>query len=162
MPQPQTLYARVGQAYIAYQVIGEGPMDLVYAGSFVTQIDLLWDFPEIKRFLLRQSDGTAPANVHCTGGVNPPCGKVGAAELLIATGQGKWWKFGAPEEIRTPDPQIRSLGCLTKSEALERLPRIAVVVQRSLISNMALGICPSYLTPTSDKLRVYFCRSFNA
>lgn len=53
MPQPQTRYARAGEMYIAYQVIGEGPIDLVYAGGFVTQVDLCWDFPEIERFLTR-------------------------------------------------------------------------------------------------------------
>jgi class 3 adenylate cyclase len=53
MPQPQTRYARAGETYIAYQVIGEGPIDLVYAGGIVTQIDLCWDFPEIERFLTR-------------------------------------------------------------------------------------------------------------
>ena len=53
MPQPQTRYARAGEAFIAYQVVGEGPIDLVYTGGIVTQLDLLWDFPEIERFLMR-------------------------------------------------------------------------------------------------------------
>ena len=53
MPQPQTRYARAGEMYIAYQVIGEGPIDLVYTGGFVTHVDLCWDFPEIERFLTR-------------------------------------------------------------------------------------------------------------
>ncbi|MGH8460155.1 MAG: adenylate/guanylate cyclase domain-containing protein [Stenotrophobium sp.] len=53
MPQPQTLYARAGEAYIAYQVLGEGPIDLIYAGGLVTNVDLSWDFPEAERFLTR-------------------------------------------------------------------------------------------------------------
>lgn len=53
MPQPQTRYARAGEMYIAYQVVGEGPIDLVYTGGFVTHVDLCWDFPEIERFLHR-------------------------------------------------------------------------------------------------------------
>src|SRR3569623_2200454 len=53
MPQPQTRYARAGEMYIAYQVVGEGPIDLVYAGGIVTHVDLCWDFPEIERFLHR-------------------------------------------------------------------------------------------------------------
>ena len=53
MPQPQTRYARAGEMFIAYQVIGEGPIDLVYTGGIVTHIDLCWDFPEIERFLNR-------------------------------------------------------------------------------------------------------------
>ena len=53
MPQPQTRYARAGEMYVAYQVVGEGPIDLVYTGGFVTHVDLCWDFPEIERFLHR-------------------------------------------------------------------------------------------------------------
>jgi class 3 adenylate cyclase len=53
MPQPQTRYARAGESYIAYQVVGEGPMDLIYAGGLVTHADLSWDFPEAERFLMR-------------------------------------------------------------------------------------------------------------
>src|SRR3569623_1128286 len=53
MPQPQTRYARAGEMYIAYQVVGEGPIDLVYTGGFVTNVDLCWDFQEIERFLNR-------------------------------------------------------------------------------------------------------------
>lgn len=53
MPQPQTRYARNGDAYIAYQTVGEGPLDLFYAGGLVTQVDLMWDFPEVERFLGR-------------------------------------------------------------------------------------------------------------
>ncbi|MGH8504380.1 MAG: adenylate/guanylate cyclase domain-containing protein [Stenotrophobium sp.] len=53
MPQPQTRYARAGESYIAYQVVGEGPIDLIYAGGLITNVDLSWDFPEAERFLMR-------------------------------------------------------------------------------------------------------------
>ncbi|MGH8459978.1 MAG: alpha/beta fold hydrolase, partial [Stenotrophobium sp.] len=53
MPQPQTNYARAGSAYIAYQVVGEGPIDLIYSGGMITHLDLQWDFPEAERFLMR-------------------------------------------------------------------------------------------------------------
>ncbi|MGH8541646.1 MAG: adenylate/guanylate cyclase domain-containing protein [Stenotrophobium sp.] len=53
MPQPQTRYARAGEAYIAYQIVGEGPIDLIYSGGLITHLDLQWDFPEAERFLMR-------------------------------------------------------------------------------------------------------------
>ena len=53
MPAPQTRYARNGDDTIAYQVFGEGPIDLVYAGGLVSHADMCWDFPEVERFLLR-------------------------------------------------------------------------------------------------------------
>ena len=36
-----TLYATCGDLSIAYQLVGEGPVDLVFAGSFVSAIGIL-------------------------------------------------------------------------------------------------------------------------
>ena len=33
---------------IAYQVFGEGPVDLVFVGPFVSHIELCWTMPEFK------------------------------------------------------------------------------------------------------------------
>lgn len=56
MNPPQTLYASTPQGQIAYQVLGQGPLDLVFIGGQVTQIDLLWDLPEMERFIRRLGD----------------------------------------------------------------------------------------------------------
>jgi class 3 adenylate cyclase len=42
MELPETRYARSGEVWIAYQVFGEGPMDLVFAPGFVSNIELGW------------------------------------------------------------------------------------------------------------------------
>src|SRR5262245_59904529 len=42
MNAPETRYVAVGEAEVAYQVIGEGPLDLVYHHGFC-QLDLQWD-----------------------------------------------------------------------------------------------------------------------
>ncbi|HUP91936.1 MAG TPA: adenylate/guanylate cyclase domain-containing protein [Solimonas sp.] len=55
MSAPQTRYAKNGKTWIAYQVIGQGPIDLVYSGGLVTHVDLMWDMPEIERFLERMA-----------------------------------------------------------------------------------------------------------
>jgi class 3 adenylate cyclase/pimeloyl-ACP methyl ester carboxylesterase len=50
---PETRYARVGSDRIAYQVLGEGPLDLVYVPSIGDCIDLRWEWPPYVSFLNR-------------------------------------------------------------------------------------------------------------
>lgn len=50
---PETRYARSGEVGIAYQVIGEGEMDLVIAFPFISHLDLLWENPAQAHFLRR-------------------------------------------------------------------------------------------------------------
>ena len=50
---PETKYARSGDVYIAYQVVGEGPRDLVFIPPFVSHIELYWEEPTLARFLER-------------------------------------------------------------------------------------------------------------
>ncbi|HYP55409.1 MAG TPA: adenylate/guanylate cyclase domain-containing protein [Solirubrobacterales bacterium] len=51
--QPETRYARSGELAIAYQVLGEGDLDLVVAFPFVSHLDLLWENPLMSRFARR-------------------------------------------------------------------------------------------------------------
>jgi class 3 adenylate cyclase len=53
MFQPRTSYARNGDVNIAYQVIGDGPLDLLVIPPFVSHLDLYWASPEIAAFLRR-------------------------------------------------------------------------------------------------------------
>lgn len=48
---PQTRYAQSGSISIAYQVFGEGPIDLVLVPGWVSNIDVFWDEPIVVRFL---------------------------------------------------------------------------------------------------------------
>jgi class 3 adenylate cyclase len=50
---PQTRYARSGDASIAYQVCGEGGLDILFMTGWVTQIEHLWEAPANRRFLER-------------------------------------------------------------------------------------------------------------
>lgn len=50
---PETRYARSGDVGIAYQVVGEGDMDLVLAFPFVSHLDLLWENPALAHFVGR-------------------------------------------------------------------------------------------------------------
>lgn len=53
MSSPPTRYAKSGDVSVAYQVAGEGPIDVVLVPGFATQIEMLWDLPPIARFLER-------------------------------------------------------------------------------------------------------------
>ena len=48
---PETRYAKSGDAHLAYQVVGDGPIDLVLFGTFVSHVELNWEDPSIARFL---------------------------------------------------------------------------------------------------------------
>jgi pimeloyl-ACP methyl ester carboxylesterase len=50
---PETRYARSGDVNIAYQVVGEGPRDLVYVPGWVSNIELMWEEPAMAHFLGR-------------------------------------------------------------------------------------------------------------
>ncbi|HMF93368.1 MAG TPA: alpha/beta fold hydrolase [Vicinamibacterales bacterium] len=49
---PRTLYAREGDANIAYQVVGDGPIDLVVANGWISHLDYMWSEPSFACFLL--------------------------------------------------------------------------------------------------------------
>jgi class 3 adenylate cyclase len=44
-PHPQTQYTSVGDASVAYMVLGHGPFDLLYSWGLGGHIDLIWDQP---------------------------------------------------------------------------------------------------------------------
>jgi len=48
---PQTDYARSGEVSIAYQVVGDGSLDLVFVPGFISHPVLQWADPPIARFL---------------------------------------------------------------------------------------------------------------
>jgi class 3 adenylate cyclase len=50
---PTTKYAKLGGDRIAYQVVGEGPPDLVYISSLGECIDTRWEWPPYATFLER-------------------------------------------------------------------------------------------------------------
>ena len=53
MRRPETAFAKSGQAHIAYQVVGTGPLDLVYVPGWVSNVALNWEEPSYARFLTR-------------------------------------------------------------------------------------------------------------
>ena len=48
---PETKYARSGDYHIAYQVVGDGPLDIVFVCGGTTNVELWWDHPDSSHFL---------------------------------------------------------------------------------------------------------------
>ena len=50
---PETMYASSGDVNIAYQVIGDAPLDLVFVMGWVSHLEYFWKEPSFARFLMR-------------------------------------------------------------------------------------------------------------
>jgi pimeloyl-ACP methyl ester carboxylesterase/DNA-binding CsgD family transcriptional regulator len=49
----ETRYAKSGDVNVAYQVIGDGPIDIVYVPGWVSHLEYAWEEPGLARFLKR-------------------------------------------------------------------------------------------------------------
>ena len=50
---PETRYAKSGDVNIAYQVVGDGPFDLIHVPPFVSNLELQWEDPTERRYFER-------------------------------------------------------------------------------------------------------------
>jgi len=50
---PETRYAKKGDISIAYQVVGDGPIDLVFASGIVSHMSLMWSNPDANAMMRR-------------------------------------------------------------------------------------------------------------
>ena len=53
MARPTTRYAKSGPVSIAYQVVGDGPTDLILVPGFVSHVEVAWEEPRLAHFLGR-------------------------------------------------------------------------------------------------------------
>jgi class 3 adenylate cyclase/pimeloyl-ACP methyl ester carboxylesterase len=53
MGLPETRYARSGELNIAYQMLGEGPLDVVFVPGIVSHLDLQWGLAGVQQFFER-------------------------------------------------------------------------------------------------------------
>src|SRR6516164_11855609 len=53
MTPPETRYAKSGDVHIAYQVVGEGPLDTIFVPGFVSNVELAWELPGPARLFSR-------------------------------------------------------------------------------------------------------------
>ena len=55
MDIPEIRFAKSGEVHIAYQVVGDGPVDLVFICDWIWNVELQWENPLCARFLERLS-----------------------------------------------------------------------------------------------------------
>jgi len=53
--RPETRYTKSGDVNIAYQVVGEGPFDLIWVPGWISNVEESWEVPEYAHFLQRLS-----------------------------------------------------------------------------------------------------------
>jgi pimeloyl-ACP methyl ester carboxylesterase len=53
MTPPETRYAKSGDVHIAYQVMGSGPLDLIFIPGFISNLDSSWEDPDWTYFFSR-------------------------------------------------------------------------------------------------------------
>src|SRR5688572_10833976 len=53
MAAPETRYAKKGDISIAYQVVGDGPIDLVLVNGIVSHMGLMWSDPQANAMFRR-------------------------------------------------------------------------------------------------------------
>jgi len=106
MSVPQTRYAKSGDTSIAYQVVGDGPIDLILVLGFATHLELQWESPPLARFFERISSFSRLIIFHKRGtGLSDPVADVPTLELRIddvravmdATGSERAALFGISE-----------------------------------------------------------------
>ena len=51
-------FARSGDVDVAYRVVGDGPVDLVYAQGSVTHLEIYWELPQFRRYCERLAEFT--------------------------------------------------------------------------------------------------------
>jgi pimeloyl-ACP methyl ester carboxylesterase len=84
MSTPATQYAKSGDASIAYQVVGDGPIDLVLILGFATHLELQWESPAFARFFERISSFSRLIIFDKRGtGLSDPITEVPTLELRI-------------------------------------------------------------------------------
>ena len=53
LTEPQTRYVKSGDAHIAYQVVGDGPADLIVVRGYISHVEVAWESPPLAAFYRR-------------------------------------------------------------------------------------------------------------
>jgi hypothetical protein len=64
--RPTTRYARSGDYSIAYQIVGDAPLDLVLVSGFVSHVEYAREDPDLARFLERLASFSPAQGRHPT------------------------------------------------------------------------------------------------
>jgi pimeloyl-ACP methyl ester carboxylesterase len=53
LSEPETRYVKSGDAHIAYQVVGDGPVDLIIVRGYISHVEVAWESPALASFYRR-------------------------------------------------------------------------------------------------------------
>ena len=53
LSEPETRYVKSGDAHIAYQVVGDGPADLIVVRGYISHVEVAWESPALASFYRR-------------------------------------------------------------------------------------------------------------
>lgn len=53
MNQPQTQYVKTPGGYVAYQVFGDGPIDILFIANWGSNLDVMWEDPNLNSYMDR-------------------------------------------------------------------------------------------------------------
>lgn len=71
---PRTRFARSGEAAIAYQVLGDGPLDVVFAPGWFSHVEVAWEEARYAAFMRRLAEGRRLVLFDKRGvGMSDPC-----------------------------------------------------------------------------------------
>ena len=115
---PETRYVKSGDAYLGYQVTGNGPPDLVLLLGAVAHLELAWEDPKLSRFLTRLA---------------------GFARLIRFDRRGIGMSDRV-ENLPTLDEQIKDVGAVMDDARSDR----AVLVGTLDAGTVALGFAARY------------------
>jgi hypothetical protein len=97
---PEIQYAKSGDVHIAYQVVGEGPIDLVYSPGICSNLEIMWEWPDWSRYLTRLSNFTRLILFDMRGVVS-----------LIAARSHQLWNFRPMMSEQSCRPRVPKAPC---------------------------------------------------
>jgi pimeloyl-ACP methyl ester carboxylesterase len=53
LSEPETRYVKSGDAHVAYQVVGDGPVDLIIVRGYISHVEVAWESPALASFYRR-------------------------------------------------------------------------------------------------------------
>ena len=152
MKLPETRYARSGEVRIAYQVVGNGPIDLVFVPGFISNLDVHWEdagyghllrrLGAFTRLIQLDKRGTGLSDrvdTHALPGLETRMDDVRA--VMDAAGSGRAALVGASEGGPSP-PLIRSAFALSSFMAPTHISTPGCWLARRWHSSCALQRIP--------------------
>src|SRR3990172_4414639 len=139
---PEIKYALNGDVSIAYHILGNGPVDIIYVPPFVSNLELQWQEPQQARYLQRLASFSRLVMFDKRGaGLSD---RRGIATLRRRWGQGITTSFMAPERA-TDATFLERQG---RWERLSASPGAAVALYQMICEIDVRHLLPAVRVPT--------------